>query len=471
MKSVVRPTSAWNSAKTMTAVGALVLALTIAAPGPAASETLEETLIAAYLTNPELAAQRADLRATDEGVSQAISNWRPTVEMNSSIGREYNNSSLRTGTARSQNRDPKSVGLDVTQPLFRGGRTLAETSEAENTVLAERARLTSQEQDVLLAAATAYLDVFRDQAVLQLNTNNEDVLARQLEAAQDRFQVGEITRTDVHQAEARLAQATADRIQSEANLEASRAAYRTVTGISPTNAFDLPASPPGAPPSKDSAVQEAALNNPLVIAAQYDERAAVDNVDLVWGELLPELELSLSANRDLDSSSANDRVDSAEALVSLTVPLYQSGSVHSRVREAKQDAARLRQIVDQQRRSVTEQATRAWENLQAADARVNSFQTQIQAATVALDGVQREAAVGSRTVLDVLDAEQELLNARVSYITAQRDAGVAMFELLSSVGRMTAHHLQLPVDLYDPDSHYREIREKWYGLSSSGGDN
>lgn len=471
MKPAAWFSSARSIATKKTAVGVLVAVLAFAGPVAAKAETLEETLIAAYLTNPDLAAQRASLRATDEGVSQAISNWRPTVEMTSSIGREVNDSSLRTGSARSQSRDPKSLGLDLSQPLFRGGRTMAETSEAENTVLAERARLTSQEQDVLLAAATAYLDVFRDQAVLQLNTNNEDVLARQLEAAQDRFQVGEITRTDVHQAEARLAQATADRIQSEANLEASRATYRTVTGITPTRSFDLPASPPGSPPSKESAVQEAALNNPLVIAAQYDERAAVDNIDQVWGELLPELELSLSASRDFDSSSEDDRIDSAEALLSLSVPLYQSGSVHSRVREAKQDAARFRQVVDQQRRTVTEQATRAWENLQAADARVTSFQTQIQAATVALDGVQREAAVGSRTVLDVLDAEQELLNARVSYITAQRDAGVATFELLSAVGRMTAHHLQLPVDLYDPDSHYREIRDKWYGLSASGGDN
>jgi len=438
--------------------------------GRASAETLEETLVAAYLTNPELAAQRTQLRETDESVSQALANWRPTVELSSSIGQEYNNSTLRSGSAQSQSRDQTSVGLDVSQPLFRGGRTLAETSGAENDVLAARARLTDQEQQVLLAAATAYLDVFRDQAVLQLNTNNEDVLARQLEAAQDRFQVGEITRTDVHQAEARLAQATADRIQSEANLESSHAAYRTVTGISPTTNFDLPATPPGAPPSKAAAEQEAALNNPRVIASQYDERAAVDQIDVVWGELLPELELNLAASRDTNASSESDRSKSAEAVLNLTVPLYQAGGVSSRVREAKQAAGRQRQVVDQERRFVTESATRAWENLQAAEARVNAFQTQIQAATIALDGVQREAAVGSRTVLDVLDAEQELLNARVSYITAQRDAGVAMFELLSSVGRLTAHHLQLPVELYDPDSHYREIRNKWFGLSASGED-
>ncbi len=447
---------------------AAILAAVLGLPLPAAAETLEESLVAAYLTNPDLASQRASLRAADEGVSQALANWRPTVEVTSSTGTEYNKSTLRS-TGTSQNRDPSSVSLDLTQPLFRGGRTLAETSEAENTVLAERARLTSTEQETLLAAATAYLDVFRDEAVLRLNSNNEDVLARQLEATQDRFQVGEITRTDVHQAEARLAQATADRIQSEANLEASRAAFRTATGITPVNSFDLPAMPPGSPPSRESAVKEAALNNPRVIAAQYDERAAVDNVDATWGELLPEIELTASAGRDLNSASESSRIDTAEALINLTVPLYQSGAVYSRVREAKQDAARFRQLVDQERRFVTELATRSWENLQAADARVTSFRTQIQAAVVALDGVEREAAVGSRTVLDVLDAEQELLNARVSYITAQRDAAVAMFELLSSVGRLTAHQLQLPVDLYDPDAHYRKVRTKLFGTDAEGG--
>lgn len=453
----------------LTALSAVVMfGFAVGSATDTQAETLEETLVAAYLTNPQLSAQRTQLRETDEGVSQALSNWRPTVELTGSVGFEQNDSSTRTGSAREQNRDQTSIGLDVSQPLFRGGRTLAETSSAENDVLAERARLIEEEQSVMLSAATAYLDVFRDQAVLQLNTNNEDVLARQLEAAQDRFQVGEITRTDVHQAEARLAQATADRIQSEANLEASRAAYRTVTGITPNSSFDLPASPPGAPPSKAAAVQEAALNNPRVIAAQYDERSAIDGIDVVWGELLPEVDLNLSASRDTNASSESDRVESAEAVINMTVPLYQAGSVSSRVREAKQTAGRFRQVVDQERRVATESATRAWENLQAAEARVTSFQTQIQAATVALDGVEREAAVGSRTVLDVLDAEQELLNARVSYITAQRDAGVAMFELLSSVGRLTAHQLQLPVELYDPDSHYREIREKWIGLSSSG---
>jgi len=433
------------------------------------SESLEQALVSAYLTSPTLGAERASLRSADEGVAQAISNWRPTVEFSADAGIEQNESSLRTGSDKVQDRDPRSYGLNLSQSLVRGGRTLAETSEAENTVMAERARLVASEQTLLVTAATAYLDVYRDEAVLELNKNNEAVLQRQLEATRDRFQVGEITRTDVHQAAARLARSTADRIQSEATLEASRAAYRNTTGAEPSGALAFPPAPPGLPESKNESIKEAAINNPTVIAAQYDERAAIDGIDGVWGELLPTVDFTASASRDFDSAGVNTRIDTAEALVTLNVPLYQSGSVYSRLREAKQQAAQFRMIVDRERRNAAEQATRNWENLQAAQARASSFRTQIQASQIAFEGVEREAAVGSRTVLDVLDAEQELLDARVSYIRAQRDEAVAMFELLASIGRLTAHNLQLPVDLYDPEVHYQEVRDMWVGGTSTGG--
>jgi len=213
------------------AVGAAALAGALAfAPAPVQAQTLAEALIAAYSNNPTLAARRARLRATDEQVPQALSNWRPSVAITGDAGYERNRSTLRT-TDRTQNRNPATVGLSITQPLYRGGRTLAATEGAENAVRAERARLIDTEQDILLAAATAYLNVFRDEAVLALNINNEKVLKRQLEATKDRFEVGEITRTDVHQAEARLAGATADRIRAEANLENSRATYENVVGL------------------------------------------------------------------------------------------------------------------------------------------------------------------------------------------------------------------------------------------------
>ncbi len=454
----------------------LLLSAIISAPvawsaitGAALAETLEETLVSAYLTNPSLSAQQSSLRATDEGVAQARSNWRPTIEFSADAGREINKSSLRTSSARTQHRTPYSYGIDLSQPIYRGGRTLAETSEAENAVQAARVRLIEVEQDILLAAATAYLDVYRDEAVLELNRNNESVLQRQLEATRDRFQVGEITRTDVHQAEARLARSTADRIQSEATLEGARAAFRNATGRAPKGQINLPPLPSGSPADIEAALKEAALNNPRVIAAQYNERAAANNVDSVWGELLPEVEFTASMSRDHNSSSESSQIDSAEALFTLNVPLYQSGAVYSRLRAAKQQVSEQRMTIELERRNAIEQATRSWETLQSAKARVSAFRTAIQAATIAFEGVEREAAVGSRTVLDVLDAEQELLDARVNFIRAQRDEAVGVFELLSAMGQLGARNLQLPVDLYNPENHYQEVRDKWAGATSSGG--
>lgn len=451
----------------MASVAISACGLLVSPTSSAFGQTLEEAMVAAYLSNPSLRAEQAAVRATDEDVAQAISNWRPTIELTADSGYEVNDSSLRSGTAAEQTRHPTSMNLELTQPLFRGGRTLAETSEAENNVMADRARLTGVEQDILLEAAIAYLDVVRDTAVLELNTNNEAVHQRQLEATQDRFQVGEITRTDVHQSEARLANATADRVQSHSTLAAARAAFMNVTGESPSISLDMPALPPGVPESKEIVITEAALNNPDVISAQYDERAAIDNVDVIWGELLPEVELTASTGRDLNSTGVSTRIDTTEAIISVTIPLYQSGSVYSRLRAAKQQVAETRYGIDQQRRNVTEEASNAWDNLKSAQARVTSFRTAIQAAKVAFDGVEREASVGSRTVLDVLDAEQELLDARVSFTRAKHDEAVAVFQVLAAMGRMTAHHLQLPVDFYDPTQHYEEVRDLWIGQDSS----
>lgn len=449
------------------AFGAAVIAGALAfSPAPAAAQDLADALIAAYSNNPTLAARRARLRATDEQVPQALSNWRPSVAINGDAGYERNRSTLRT-TNRTQNRNPATIGLSVTQPLYRGGRTLAATEGAENSVRAERARLIDTEQDVLLSAATAYLNVFRDEAVLSLNVNNEKVLQRQLEATKDRFEVGEITRTDVHQAEARLARATADRISAEANLENSRANYENVVGLPAPKNLALPGDPEGLPSDRHDAIKLAATTNPNVIAAEFDRKAGQNTVREVKGELLPEVDITAGVDRSYQSSGETGRIDSAEVLLNLTIPLYQQGAVYSRLREAKQDLAELTRNIDQARRDAIEDATSAWENLQTARARVVSFSSQIEANIVALDGVEREAAVGSRTVLDVLDAEQELLDSRVGHTEAQRDERIAAFELAAAIGRMTASNLKLAVDVYDPRNHYDEVRGKWFGGSSS----
>ncbi len=443
---------------------ALAVCLALAAIGPvggASAQTLKDALSAAYLNNPTLLGQRAKVRATDEALPQALSDWRPSVEITGSAGVSAVQNS--TSTDRGQHREPRTIGVTVTQPLYRGGRTIAATREAENAVQAERSRLVEMEQEVLLLAATAFLDVYRDEAVLKLNINNEQVLKRQLEATRDRFQVGEITRTDVHQAEARLAGATADRTEAEGSLEASRAAYQNVVGLPAPKRLNAPKIPSGLPKDLDMAVRVAAKNNPGVISAEFDRKALDDNVEEVQGELLPSVSLSTGLSRKLQSSGEDGRIDSAELTLNLTVPLYQQGEVYSRLREAKHDVARQIHTIDQARRDAAEDATRAWESLLTARSRVRAFKAQNEANVVALEGVEREAQVGSRTVLDVLDAEQELLDSSVSHVTAERDELLAVFELKVAMGRLTASEMKLAVEAYNPAGHYRKVRDKWFG--------
>ena len=434
---------------------------------PVDAQILEDALTAAYLNNPTLLGQRAKVRATDEQVPQALSNWRPTIDVTSTIDRSDTFGSNRNFGSKNQIRTPRGVALNITQPVFRGLRTLAATRQAENTVKAARARLLATEQDVLLDAATAYMDVVRDQAVLDLNVGNENVLRRQLEAARDRFEVGEVTRTDVSQAEARLAGATAERIRAEGDLVASRAVYRNVVGEAPRT-LTAPAPLGGLPADRETALGLARDDHPDVVSALFDERAARDRVKGVGGELLPTFSLNAKVRRDFETVAHKSKFEEESIGAILTMPLYQSGAVYSRLREAKQTVGQERLEVTQARRDVVQGVTQAWEGLQTARARIVSFTAQVRANGIALEGVKREAEVGARTVLDILDAEQELLGANVDLVGAQRDKVVAAFELKAAVGQLTARQLNLPVDFYDPERHYREVRDKWFGGSSTG---
>ena len=435
--------------------------------GQAHGQTMNEALAAAYANSPVLRAARAGLRATDEQVPQALSNWRPTIDLTGDIERSDTFSNKRSFGGGSQLRTPRGVELNITQPVFRGLRTLAATRQAENTVEAARARLLSTEQDVLLDAATAYMDVVRDQAVLDLDIGNENVLRRQLEAARDRFEVGEVTRTDVSQAEARLAGATAERIRAEGDLVASRAVYRNVVGEAPRK-LTTPAPLGGLPADGEAAFALARDNHPDVVSALFDERAARERVKGVGGELLPTVSLNAKVSRDFETIATKSRSEEQSIGATLTMPLYQSGAVYSRLREAKQTVGQERLEVDQARRDVAQGVTQAWQALHTARARIVSFAAQVRANEIALEGVKREAEVGARTVLDILDAEQELLGANVDLVGAQRDEVVAAFELKAAVGQLTARQLNLPVDFYDPERHYREVRGKWFGGSSTG---
>jgi outer membrane protein len=446
--------------KTYLSTGIIIASLGLS--GAALAETLDEALISAYTSNTTLQSQRARVRANDELVPQALSNWRPTVKISGDAGRAKISSNSLFPT--NQTTSPRDVGLTITEPLYRGGRTVAQTKQAEATVQSERALLAATEETVLLNAVTAYVNVVQGVAVVDLNKNQEQVLQRQLDATNDRFRVGEVTRTDVAQAESRLSAAHADRIQSEGDLQAAVANYVSMVGHAPANTM-APNTAIGVPPSVGDAKALALDQNPNILAAQYIYDAAAYGIDLVAGELLPQVSLNGNASHSVDSSFATSYSRVYEGSINVTVPIYQQGQEYSRLRQQKHIAGQRRIELDSTRRDTVESVARAWEALQTARARTTSYADQIRAAEVALEGVRRESQVGSRTVLDVLNQEQELLVARVNLVRAQHDEAVGVYQLKSSVGQLTAQALALPVEIYDPVKHYDEVRDQWIGTA------
>jgi TolC family type I secretion outer membrane protein len=442
-------------------VFALALAIPLAQPAEAA-DTLNDALAKAYNNNPQLQAARAQLRATDEGVPQAKSGWRPTVTANGNVGEAWANNEPNRGTAGDY--QPRGVDLEITQPLYTGERTPSALRQAESLVLAQRSVLTSAEQSVLLSAVTAYMNVVQAVAVLELNRNQEAVIARDLEATRTRFEVGELTKTDVAQAESRLAGATAARIQAEGQLAAARAVYANVIGENP-GTLEQPAPLSSLPASEDETVA-GSENFPDVTAAKYNEQAARNGIDVAFSQIMPFLNLVGTAGRADDTNVANTSRDEAAIMLQLTVPLYQAGLPAANVRQTKQVAAQRRQELENQRRFAIQNAVQSWQALETARAQIESFVSQVEATRVALEGVRLEANVGARTVLDILDAEQEYLNAQVSLVGAKRDEVVAAYSVQSAIGQLTARDLALPVEYYDVEAYYNEVHDKFWGFGN-----
>ncbi|KAA0595550.1 outer membrane protein/adhesin transport system outer membrane protein [Azospirillum lipoferum] len=412
---------------------------------PAGAMTLQEALSRAEATNPTLAAEQARLRAVDEQIPQAMSGYRPTVTATLGISRDLTNTRYQAGGGDRTETNAKSASISASQPLY-DATVAPAVRRAERLVEAERATLLATEQTVLLNAATAYLDVVKNQELVALNTANEKLLQRQLKAAQDRARVGEYTRTDVAQADSRLAQAVASRLAAEGTLANARATFERLVGTapgtlaSPKPSFRLPR-------TIEQAASLARANNPSVLSAAYSEDAQRHRIDQQFGQLLPSASLSASGSRTWDPGQDDGvnytRSDSLTAKVQVVAPLYQAGLPDSQVREAKQTAQQYRlQTQDQGNQSV-ESAVTAWAALETARANVQSYRDQIRAAQTALEGLREEAKVGSRTLLDVLDQEQELLNSRVNLVTAQRDETVAAFQLLSACGQLSPEQLGL----------------------------
>lgn len=431
---------------------------------PAAAQTFTDALGMAYQSNPMLRAAQAELRALDSGVTEAQSGWRPSAQIDGS----YGYSDTRSGGSIFQPpgteiSNPRDVTASITQPVFRGGRTVANTEVAKAAVMAGRANLTATEQDVLLSSATAYLDVLRDEGILKLNQKNEDVLREQLSASESRFKVGDVTKTDVSQSESRLARARADRIQAEGNLNITRATFARLVGQPPAD-LTPPVLDIKLPETLEETISLAEANSPLVLAAINNDKAASANIDAVRGNLLPEVNIVASSTRAWDQSPSFDtRGDTQKLMGQVSLPLYKAGADYARLKAARESATQRKLLVDDARLIARQRAVAAWESLQAARAGIKAREAQQEAAQLALTGVREESKVGTRTTLDVLDAEQELLDARVGYTTADRDLKVASLQVMQATGQMTAARLGLNVPVYDPVQNYDDVDGAWFG--------
>ena len=444
------------------------------------ADTLEWALVQAYQNNPSLNAQRASLRATDENVPQALSGYKPKLSLTSNGGYNYSSTlshSVNQGvfpntvayTNLADNIGSRGIAATATETLYNGFQTANRTRQAESQVMGARETLRVTEQQVLLDASTSYMNLLRDQAILELNRRNVEVLTEQLKQTRDRFNVGEVTRTDVAQAESRLAAGRSALLGAQSNEVTSEANYRRVIGVNPGKL--APGTPVDrfSPPTLGGAISQGQQLSPSVMAAMYGVDIAELSVKISEGSLYPNLGIAATASKNWDPLYNVNKQTVVSVLGTLTVPIYQGGSEYSAIRQSKETVGQQRLNLDVTRDQVRETVVASWGQLDASKAQIEATTAQVNAAEIALNGVREEARVGQRTTLDVLNAQQELVNARVALVTAQHDRVVASYTLLAAVGALSMQRLGLNVTIYDPQVHYQQVRDAWVGVRTPDG--
>ncbi|HSF95891.1 MAG TPA: TolC family outer membrane protein [Thermohalobaculum sp.] len=452
--------------------GALALAM-ISGAGAGHAQSLPDTMVSAYLNSPEIDAARADIKVRAERAVQARAGGRLNVEARAGIEAELfeNDQRSSVGTPlpfdRYDTRFPNSVSLSLVQPLYTGGRVENATESAETRITVSEATLVSTEQEVLLNAVTAFVDVRRDIEFVSLGENNVRVLSEQLRAANERFEVGEVTRTDVEQARARLAAARSRLAAATGALAASRQSYLRAVGEAPGDL--LPPPPlPDLPASQDEAVAMALRDDPSVIAARLEREATGHDVRAAIGTLLPQVTLEGNLSSTESGNDNSRRKENIAVGLFVTMPLYAGGGNYSNVREAQASAEGASAQITSAMRLAVRNVGVSWANLEVARASIRAGKLEVAAAQLAFEGVREEAKVGARTTLDVLDAEQEVLNARANLVSARRDEYVAAYSLLASIGKLTVAHLGLDTGLTSGQpSYYETVRDRNFGYDAS----
>lgn len=448
-------------------VGAAAFIAAWAWGGPASAESLVSALAAAYTTNPDLNAARAEVRAIDEGVPQAKSGYRPRINLTGDYGFSTTRSRLAPNWSTGVN--PRGATISVEQPIFLGFRTKNSVRLAETAVKAAREQLRQVEQDVLLDAVMAFMGVVRAQVLVNLTAQNIEFLREQVRAAKDRLEVGEGTRTDVAQTEARLSGGLSEYAAAVADLNRAIATYIQIIGHKPQSLGSVSGADRLLPATQDAAIQMAMASHPLIVAGLYNIDVASWNVRIGEGALLPTVRVDGSLTHRDDGSFSGSWSDTAAITGRLSVPIYQAGEAASAVRELKETLGQRRIELDVTRAAVRQGLIATWGQLDAAKAQVRAAAAQVSAEQLVLAGVIEERRVGQRTTLDVLDSQQDLLDAQVLQVEAQYDRVVAAYALLSAVGKLSARDLNLQVNVYDPTEHYDAVKDKWLGLRTPDG--
>lgn len=440
-------------------VAAFVLMMSTALSANA--DTLETALAKAYEYNPVLKSARSGAQAIDENVAIAKSGYRPVLSINGG----YTDSKINTNASQPiTDGYNRSLTATVSQPLFSGFKTINSVSSAKSYRKASLAELMETEQNVLLEAAVAYLDVLRDEAIVKLQKNNEKLLKKELDETRERFNVGEVTTTDVSQAEASYASAQSQRISAEGNLEASKAIYMQVIGEEPKDIVDPTSIEKMFPTSLSDALEYAKLHSYDLEAAKYNLKAKKYDVRTNKGDLLPSVDAYASAGRTKSQNwmePKNPTNDAVELGVKFSMPIYNAGSSRAKIRQSKYYQRQARENLLNVQDKLHANITSYWEYLMANKAKIKSVKAQIKAYQVALNGVREEEALGNRTVLDVLNQYQYLLNSEVEEVTTRHDYYVSGLNLLRAMGSLTAKDWKLKVDLYDADANYQETTNKW----------
>lgn len=442
-----------------------------AAAQPAAAETLESALSRAYEANPALNSERARLRSVDETVAQAQAGYRPTATVSADIGIQQFQGQLsrnQISGARGATR-PGGAGITVNQTLFNGFRTDNQTRQAESNVLTNREAVRLTEMTTLFNAAQSYMNVLRDTANLELQRNNVEVLEEQLRQTRDRFNVGEVTRTDVAQAEARLAGARSQVSAAESQLRSSIGIYRQNIGVEPRQLAPGRPLDRYVPANLEEAIAIGLREHPQILASFHAVDAAELQVKVAEGALYPTAGVNASVQQRYDQQFPGDNGVTAMVMGTISIPLYQGGAEYAQIRQAKELVGQARLIAERDRDTVRSLIVQAWGRLEASKAQVLASQAQVQANEVALNGVREEARVGQRTTLDVLNAQQELLNSRVNLILAQRDRVVNSYDVVQTIGRLTVRFTALPVTPYSPKQHFDQVKDLWYGVGTPDG--